>query len=619
MPVANTGPVIEIDVQAEITIDGVDTGLQFSSLSVKQSLFNHCEIVVNVFMSLENPLDDLFEIAGDMLGKTIDITVFDNMNPGVKKAYTGIIHKVESEEVVSTIYAISEDFKLSVGKKHVSWTDKDVTSIVKDILSRSGINFDASGPSPSYNFQYFQQYDESDYHCLKRLANYDGCVFYHDGEIFAYGEDIGIMGDITLEEGEILDLSLEYKLQNSNFLSKSYDFNKHEKSGALEKKSSPFSPLDGNKYLKKVNDASKEVFKDNLEEIFSGTIKDNQDYEKFISARQNYVAGKMIVLRGVTNNPSVSIGKVITAPNTTRAPLKEKFVVTSLKASLEDNSYKAEFEAIANYALIKPDIDESVVRSSKIQPAIVVNNVDEEKLGRVQIQYLWDGEGSALAWARTIQAGAGGASGEDSYGTYFIPMVGDQVLVACENGDPSLPIVIGGMYHSESKPYYENEGATEYLLLRTPSKSMIFINDKEDGEAIQIDLCGGMGGIKVSNDGSGNPIINIDAPGGDIIVKAKNISFAADEKFEVEADSITMKSTSDTKLTVGNNYDLSVSSNATTKATGNVKSTSTGDTTIEATGSVDVKATVGAKMTSLNTEVSGSGMTTIKGGIVKIN
>jgi uncharacterized protein involved in type VI secretion and phage assembly len=76
--------------------------------------------------------------------------------------------------------------------------------------------------------------------------------------------------------------------------------------------------------------------------------------------------------------------------------------------------------------------------------AEVVGVNDPEQLGRVQIRLLsFDGiDGQdAPVWARVAAPFAG-----DQRGAFFIPDVGDEVLVSFVNGDSRLPVVIGGMW-----------------------------------------------------------------------------------------------------------------------------------------------------------------------------
>ena len=40
----------------------------------------------------------------------------------------------------------------------------------------------------------------------------------------------------------------------------------------------------------------------------------------------------------------------------------------------------------------------------------------------------------------------------NNYGFYFVPQVGDEVLVAFIQGDMRLPVILGGLYNGKDKP-----------------------------------------------------------------------------------------------------------------------------------------------------------------------
>lgn len=72
-----------------------------------------------------------------------------------------------------------------------------------------------------------------------------------------------------------------------------------------------------------------------------------------------------------------------------------------------------------------------------------------DPFGRVKVQYLWDREARGLGddsfWIRVSQNWAG-----KGYGTFFWPRIGNEVVVAFENGDPDRPIVVGSVYNSHT-------------------------------------------------------------------------------------------------------------------------------------------------------------------------
>jgi type VI secretion system secreted protein VgrG len=79
-------------------------------------------------------------------------------------------------------------------------------------------------------------------------------------------------------------------------------------------------------------------------------------------------------------------------------------------------------------------------------------HVDE--FGRIKIKFRWDrlnkDDDTSSCWVRVAQSAAGTWGG-----TWFLPRVGDEVLVAFLDGDPDRPIVTGSVYGKDAKPPFD--------------------------------------------------------------------------------------------------------------------------------------------------------------------
>jgi phage baseplate assembly protein gpV len=77
-----------------------------------------------------------------------------------------------------------------------------------------------------------------------------------------------------------------------------------------------------------------------------------------------------------------------------------------------------------------------------------VTDVDDPlQLGRVKVRLESVDASDTLSWARLAVPFAGFMSGH-----YFVPNVGDAVLVAFEHGDLNAPYVLGGLWNAMARP-----------------------------------------------------------------------------------------------------------------------------------------------------------------------
>jgi hypothetical protein len=77
----------------------------------------------------------------------------------------------------------------------------------------------------------------------------------------------------------------------------------------------------------------------------------------------------------------------------------------------------------------------------------VINPLDLMMLGRVQVQLPFIDSLDLSPWARVAVPLAGAF-----HGTYFIPNLGDEVLVAFEHGDINAPYIIGCLWNAIGQP-----------------------------------------------------------------------------------------------------------------------------------------------------------------------
>ncbi len=176
---------------------------------------------------------------------------------------------------------------------------------------------------------------------------------------------------------------------------------------------------------------------------------------------------------------------------------------------------------------------------SMLTTAIVTNNNDPDALGRIKVQYTWSDDESHWARISTLMAG-------NDRGLYFIPEVGEEVLVAFVNGDIQSPIVIGSLWNqSDLPPENNSDGENNIRKIRSRSGHEIIFDDSDGSEKITI------------KDSSGSSL-EFDASSGSVYINStKDVVINADANVSIEtATGLVLKAGSNLSIEAGGELSL---------------------------------------------------------------
>lgn len=231
----------------------------------------------------------------------------------------------------------------------------------------------------------------------------------------------------------------------------------------------------------------------------------------------------------------------------------------------------------------------------------VTENYDKDHPGMVKVDlYLREDGQGATEWVPVLMGYAG-----KKHGAYMLPEVGDIVVIGFLGGETGAPVVLGSLWHigdempestvedkNNFKSLTTREGLTVTILdesgkvkveVKTPNELTLTMDD--DAKVITLKDKDGKNKLEISNqDGK----VTIEAEKG-IELKSGGATVTLDgngNSVSIEATDVTAEASAGLTLK-GNTTDL--------------KGTTT---TVESTGTLDVKA---------------SGMTNVKGSMVKIN
>ena len=189
-------------------------------------------------------------------------------------------------------------------------------------------------------------------------------------------------------------------------------------------------------------------------------------------------------------------------------------------------------------------------------------------------------------WARLMQFHA-----SNTFGAFFLPEIGDEVVLGWFDDDPAHPVVLGSLYSAKNVPPQPLEAANNIKTIVTRCQASLSFDDE-------------------------NKVITVKTPAGNVVVlsdKDKSITLTDQNgnKVELGSGGVTVDSPKDIKLSAKGSISidavgaLSLSSKADVKLAG---------LNVNATAQVGLVA-----KGSATAELSASGQTTVKGAMVMIN
>jgi len=193
---------------------------------------------------------------------------------------------------------------------------------------------------------------------------------------------------------------------------------------------------------------------------------------------------------------------------------------------------------------------------SGVAAGIVTNNQDTDDLGRVKLRFPWLSDENETDWVRIATFMAG-----PERGSFFLPEVDDEVLVAFENGDIHRPYVIGVLWNGRHAPPETNsDGNNNIRKIRSRSGHEIIFNDDDSARQEKIEIRTNAGHKVILDDSAGGEKIEIiDKTGNNKIVidsVQNSINMESAMQLTIKANVIEIEGT--TSLTIKSNAILTI-------------------------------------------------------------
>ena len=482
----------------------------------------------------------VMENSKKLLGKKISLSYwqYGSENQVFSGIVTGLKNRKESGYGKLVITGHSPSILLENGRADRSFEQLSLSQIVKEI----GVNYPQEGKIHAEEQElnvrrvlpYTVQSQESDFGFIQRLATRYGEYFYYNGKELIFGNKAEPV--LELSEGrELIELEFELGLKAQGFSGLAYDAEKGE---SIQHNAQEVQTEWKENALQAVAvQASKQLFGNAPKSVFSGSEKSQELEEMLLKEKENRES--LIWVRGRSRDSRLKNGSRAKLTDINGRAM-ETYRIVEIRHYYNGDEYYNEFVGVSD-VLHPPYQDSGAFPKSHEQMGRVVENADPLGLGRVRVQMMWQEAGSEKTpWIRLLQPHSGSGKG-----FYFVPEIGEEVLVGFQGGNAEKPYVIGTQYNGKEKSgYADKENKIKAVHTRSGHK-LVFTED----ESILI------------TDKSGNEIL--------LDTKGSNITITAPETMTLNAKNLNINVSQNMTTNVGNNMITNVTNDTTISIGGN--------------------------------------------------
>lgn len=495
-----------------------------------------------------------------------------------KMIFKGVVirHSVKIRNGKSSLVVECKDeaVKMSIGRKSKFFYDSTDSDIFDELIGT--YNIEKKLEKTSYTHEKLVQFNASDWDFMVARAQANGLVCFTDnGKLIIQKPDASQEPIETVAYGmSIMEFDAEIDARNQFSKVTAYSWSQADQEISKIEANGPSVKTNGNLDSKKLADV---IGLEDLELKHGGNLNETeaQDWanSKMLFQQMAKVRGR-VRFQGIDK---IKPGNVLKLDG-----IGDRFngniFISGVQHTITSGLWTVDAQFGLDPVWFSETYDINDLPAAGLTPAAkglqygVVSQLQDDPQGEYRIMVklpIVDGSEQGI-WCRVSTLDAG-----DNRGSFFLPEVGDEVLVGFINEDPNNAVIVG-MLNSSAKPApLSASDDNDIKGFVTRSEIKFLFDDKKKSVTIETP--------------AGKKVI-IDEDAGEITLQDENSN-----TLKMNKDGISIESGKDLVM----------------KATGDVKIEGMN---IEITGQSEVKASGNA-----GTEVSSSATTTIKGSIVQIN
>ncbi len=555
------------------------------------------------------PTARIVVLDGDMPNQKFPVSNSDDFKPGTKikidagydqseeTIFQGIVVKhgikIDSDNYARLVVECQDSaVAMTVGRKNANFVDsKDSDAIGKLIGAYSDLSSDVDATTTT--FKEIVQYYSTDWDFIMSRAEMNGLlVIVEDAKVSVKAPEASGSPILTVTYGLDLmefDADIDARTQLASVKATAWDMktqavveSKEAKPQTLNKQ----GDLDSAELAKVLN---LQTFRLQTPAAIEKTEAESWAEGQQVKSGLARIRGRMKFQGNAKAKPGVLIELVGIGTR-----FNGNVFVSSVSHDLSQGNWITEVEFGLSSDRFADKRDLAAPPAAGMLPGVdglqigVVMKLDEDPDGQNKIQVsvpVLQAETEGV-WARLANFYA-----SSGFGSFFIPEIGDEVVLGYFNDDPSYPVILGSLYSSSLKP--PNELTADNFIKAIVTKSLMKVEFDDDKKIITI-VTPGENKIVISDEDKS------------ILLEDQN-----GNKVQLGEDGILLDSPKDISITAKGKITLD--------AMGEIGITSKADVKI-AGMNINNAAQVGfVAKGNATAEISASGQTTVKGAMVMIN
>ncbi len=529
-------------VTFKILIEGteISSAYQVKNISVEKEI-NRIPFAQLVFFDGEAASQDFSLSNEDFLvpGKKIELKA--GYHSDEETIFKGIIikHSIKIRESNSVLIVECRDeaVKMTIGRKSNFYYDSKDSDIIEEIIGKYSL--DTEIESTSFTNKEMVQYRSSDWDFIMTRAQLNGKIStVDDGKIKISKPDFSQTEIATIAFGStLLDFDAEMDVRNQFNTITAYGWNPSEQEIVEAEATDPGISLNGNI---STSDLADVINLENLELKHGGNYNSTQlqnwSDAKNLFQQLSKTRGR-VKFQGI---PTVKPGTILKLEGVGDR-FNGKIFISAVRHEIAEGNWTVDAEFGMNPKWFSETYDISELPASGIIPSVsglqigVVSQLESDPDGedRILVKIPIINNDEQGIWTRVATLDAG-----NNRGSFFLPEIGDEVIVGFINDDPNHAVILG-MLHSSAKPApltASDDNHEKGFVTRSEMK-LIFNDDKK---SIIIETPAGK---KVTIDEDSGKGFSIKATG-DCNSEARNINVKANAQFKAEGSAGAEVSTS---------------------------------------------------------------------------